>query len=136
MEPPTTRNSTSVSGPRPNWSRMSFGIVTCPRSTILILKSMRIGFLSRQGLAAPSARAERLQFRRARDPRGPQESRVFIRKIRAVMGAPALFAPQRGGGDHRRHLMHIAQFDSRQRRQTGWSPFRAFQLPERALQTF
>lgn len=39
-EPPTARNSTSVSGPRQNRSRISFGIVTWPRSPIFILVSM------------------------------------------------------------------------------------------------
>src|SRR5258708_12403542 len=40
MAPLTTTNSTSVSGPSPNSSRISFGIVTWPRSPIFILLSM------------------------------------------------------------------------------------------------
>ena len=40
IEPCSTWNSTSEFGPSPNWSRMSFGIVTWPRSPTLILLSM------------------------------------------------------------------------------------------------
>src|SRR5262249_52914238 len=40
IKPLTTQNSTSVSGPRPNCSRMSLGIVTWPRSPIFIFPSM------------------------------------------------------------------------------------------------
>src|SRR5438067_8168670 len=36
IEPSITENSTSVSGPRLNCSRICFGIVTCPRSPIFI----------------------------------------------------------------------------------------------------
>jgi hypothetical protein len=40
IHPSTTLNSTSVSGPRPNLSRISLGMVTRPRSPILVLHSM------------------------------------------------------------------------------------------------
>src|SRR4051794_18481254 len=40
MEPSTTWNSTSVSGPMPKRSRISLGIVTWPRSPSLMLFSM------------------------------------------------------------------------------------------------
>lgn len=40
IDPSTTLNSTSVSGPRPNLFRISLGMVTRARSPILILHSM------------------------------------------------------------------------------------------------
>src|SRR5271163_1893811 len=45
IEPPTTWNSTSVSGPRPNCSRIFFGMVTCPRSPIFMLLQYDSAFI-------------------------------------------------------------------------------------------